>query len=182
MKAQSPGPLLSTIFIDYDNIYLSLKRKNEEAAKRFARDAGVWLREIESGSLITPTNALAVNTPRRIVMNRCYGNPVPRRNATDNATDMNSFPFVRHHFLRAGMEAVEPALEPEDLEGGHRTAGTRDEKDGGGQERKQLGQGQDQHAEPDQQQTDHQNPGRHAPRGLREKIRIEAKRHFKNTP
>ncbi len=107
MKAQAPGPLLSTIFIDYDNIYLSLKRKNDEAAKRFAKDAGVWLREIESGRLITPTNGLAATTPRRIVMNRCYGNPVPRRNASDNATDMNSFPFVRHHFLRAGMEAVD---------------------------------------------------------------------------
>lgn len=107
MKAQAPGPLLSTIFIDYDNIYLSLKRKNEDAAKRFAKDAGLWLREIESGSLITPTNCLAAAAPRRIVMNRCYGNPVPRRNASDNATDMNSFPFVRHHFLRAGMEAVD---------------------------------------------------------------------------
>jgi hypothetical protein len=107
MKAQSPGPLLSTIFIDYDNIYLSLKRKNEDAAKRFAKDAGLWLREIESGSLITPTNGLAATSPRRIVMNRCYGNPVPRRNASDNATDMNSFPFVRHHFLRAGMEAID---------------------------------------------------------------------------
>lgn len=107
MKAQSPGPLLSTIFIDYDNIYLSLKRKSEEAAKRFAKDAGVWLREIESGRLITPTNGLAADAPRRIVMNRCYGNPVPRRNSSDNATDMNSFPFVRHHFLRAGMEAVD---------------------------------------------------------------------------
>lgn len=107
MKAQAPGPLLSTIFIDYDNIYLSLKRKSDEAAKRFAKDAGVWLREIESGRLITPTNGLATDTPRRIVMNRCYGNPVPRRNASDNATDMNSFPFVRHHFLRAGMEAVD---------------------------------------------------------------------------
>ena len=107
MKAQAPGPLLSTIFIDYDNIYLSLKRKNEEAAKRFAKDANVWLREIESGRLITPTNGLAAAGPRRIVMNRCYGNPVPRRNASDNATDMNSFPFVRHHFLRAGMEAVD---------------------------------------------------------------------------
>lgn len=107
MKAQSPGPLLSTIFIDYDNIYLSLKRKSEDAAKRFAKDAGLWLREIESGRLITATNGLAANAPRRIVMNRCYGNPVPRRNSSDNATDMNSFPFVRHHFLRAGMEAVD---------------------------------------------------------------------------
>jgi hypothetical protein len=107
MKAQAPGPLLSTIFIDYDNVYLSLKRKSEEAAKRFAKDAGIWLREIESGRLITPTNGLAMPGPRRIVMNRCYGNPVPRRNASDNATDMNSFPFVRHHFLRAGMEAID---------------------------------------------------------------------------
>ena len=44
---------------------------------------------------------------RRIVMNRCYGNPVPRRNTHDNSTDMNSFPFVRHHFLRAGFEVVD---------------------------------------------------------------------------
>jgi uncharacterized LabA/DUF88 family protein len=107
MKGQESGPLLSTIFIDYDNIYLSLKRKNDEAAKRFAKDAAVWLREIESGKLITPTNGLRSTGSRRIVMNRCYGNPVPRRNASDNATDMNSFPFVRHHFLRAGMEAID---------------------------------------------------------------------------
>ena len=40
-------------------------------------------------------------------MSRCYGNPVPRRNAADNSTDMNSFPFVRHHFLRAGFEVVD---------------------------------------------------------------------------
>ncbi|MDX2306943.1 MAG: NYN domain-containing protein [Hyphomicrobium sp.] len=107
MKGQTTGPLLSAVFIDYDNIYLSLKRKNEDAAKRFAKDAGLWLREIESGRLITPTNSGAITAPRRIVLNRCYGNPVPRRNASDNSTDMNSFPFVRHHFLRAGMEAVD---------------------------------------------------------------------------
>jgi hypothetical protein len=40
-------------------------------------------------------------------MNRCYGNPVPRRNAHDNSTDMSSFPFVRHHFLRAGFEVID---------------------------------------------------------------------------
>ena len=40
-------------------------------------------------------------------MNRCYGNPVPRRNPHDNSTDMNSFPFVRHHFLRAGFEVID---------------------------------------------------------------------------
>lgn len=107
MKAQSTGPLLSTVFVDYDNIYLSLKRKSEEAAKRFAKDAASWLREIESGRLITPTNGISMNVPRRIVMNRCYGNPVPRRNSLDNSTDMNSFPFVRHHFLRSGFEVID---------------------------------------------------------------------------
>lgn len=107
MRRESSERLLSTVFVDYDNIYLSLKRKSEEAAKRFAKDCALWLREIENGRLITPTNTMTVNRPRRIVMNRCYGNPVPRRNQGDNSTDMNSFPFVRHHFLKAGFEVID---------------------------------------------------------------------------
>ncbi|HXF53551.1 MAG TPA: NYN domain-containing protein [Hyphomicrobiaceae bacterium] len=99
---------LTALFVDYDNIYLSLRRRSEEAAKRFAKDAGIWLKEIESGRLITSTNLpRAGGENRRIVMNRCYGNPVPRRNTHDNSTDMSSFPFVRHHFLRAGFEVVD---------------------------------------------------------------------------
>src|SRR6476661_7594273 len=107
MKREAGGPCLSAVFVDYDNIYLSLKRKSEEAAKRFAKDASGWLRGIETGRLITATNAPFADNRRRIVMNRCYGNPVPRRNANDNSTDMNSFPFVRHHFLRAGFEVID---------------------------------------------------------------------------
>lgn len=107
MKSESQGTVLSTIFVDYDNIYLSLRRKSEEAAKRFAKDSALWLRELESGRLITPTNGLPTPVQRRIVMSRCYGNPVPRRNSGDNSTDMNSFPFVRHHFLRAGFEVID---------------------------------------------------------------------------
>jgi hypothetical protein len=107
IRREAGRPFLSAVFVDYDNIYLSLKRKNEEAAKRFARDASVWTKAIESGALITSTNGPSTSEPRRIVMNRCYGNPVPRRNQTDNSTDMNSFPFVRHHFLRAGFEIID---------------------------------------------------------------------------
>ncbi len=107
MTVKSNGRLLSTVFVDYDNIYLSLRRKSEDAAKAFAKNASTWLKEIESGRLITPTNGPSVEQPRRIVMNRCYGNPVPRRNQSDNSTDMNSFPFVRHNFLRAGFEVVD---------------------------------------------------------------------------
>ena len=107
MKREAGGPCLSAVFVDYDNIYLSLKRKSEEAAKSFAKDASGWLRGIENGRLITATNAPFSDDRRRIVMNRCYGNPVPRRNTHDNSTDMNSFPFVRHHFLRAGFEVID---------------------------------------------------------------------------
>jgi len=107
MKRESSGPVLSTVFVDYDNIYLSLKRKNEDAAKRFAKDSNVWLQGIVSGELITPTSPYVATTERRIAMNRCYGNPVPRRNAHDNSTDMNSFPFIRHHFLRSGFEVID---------------------------------------------------------------------------
>src|SRR5262245_21615335 len=107
MKRDAGGPCLSAVFVDYDNIYLSLKRKSEEAAKRFAKEAPRWLREIESGRLITATNAQFGAAPRRIAMNRCYGNPVPRRNPHDNSTDMSSFPFVRHHFLRSGFEVID---------------------------------------------------------------------------
>lgn len=103
----STGAFLSAVFVDYDNIYLSLKRKNEEAAKRFAKDAGLWVKAIETGSLITATNGMLGDGTRRIVMNRCYGNPIPRRNQNDNSTDMNSFPFTRHHFLRAGFEIID---------------------------------------------------------------------------
>jgi hypothetical protein len=107
IRREAGRAFLSAVFVDYDNIYLSLKRKNEEAAKRFARDAASWIKAIESGALITSTNGSFTPEPRRIVMNRCYGNPVPRRNQSDNSTDMNSFPFVRHHFLRAGFEIID---------------------------------------------------------------------------
>jgi len=110
IRREAGRAVLSAVFVDYDNIYLSLKRKNEEAAKRFARDAGTWIKAIESGALITSTNGAFAGEPRRIVMNRCYGNPVPRRNQSDNSTDVNSFPFVRHHFLRAGFEIIEAVV------------------------------------------------------------------------
>lgn len=107
MNNESSRPILSAVFVDYDNVYLSLKRKNEEAAKRFAKDAAGWIQAIASGDLITPTNSFGGQVERRLVMNRCYGNPVPRRNQADNSTDMNSFAFVRHHFLRSGFEIID---------------------------------------------------------------------------
>ena len=107
MKRDANAPILSAIFIDYDNIYLSLRRKNEDAARRFSKDAGLWLRALEEGRLVTANRPVMDDSPRRIVSIRCYGNPAPRRNPHDNTTDMNSFSFVRHNFLRAGCEVVD---------------------------------------------------------------------------
>ena len=41
--------ILTAVLVDYDNIYLALRRKSDEAAKRFAKDSTLWLKEIESG-------------------------------------------------------------------------------------------------------------------------------------
>ncbi|MEM7775684.1 MAG: NYN domain-containing protein [Pseudomonadota bacterium] len=99
--------MLSAVFVDYDNIYLSLRRKNEDAARRFAKDAGRWIAALQSGQLIRPSIPGETQAPRRLVMNRCYGNPIPRKNPNENSTDMNSFPFVRNHFLRTGFEIID---------------------------------------------------------------------------
>ena len=107
MSREPSGALLSAVFVDYDNINQSLKRKNEEAAKRFAKSACQWIKAIEDGTLITSATGQAIDGQRRLVMNRCYGNPVPRRG--QNATEMDSFPFIRHHFLRAGFEIIDCA-------------------------------------------------------------------------
>lgn len=107
MSRDSSGTFLSAVFVDYDNIYMSLKRKNEAAAKLFSKDPLKWIRAIESGRLITPLGGRTGPAHRRLVMSRCYGNPVPRRNQSDNSTDMSSFPFVRHHFLHGGFEIID---------------------------------------------------------------------------
>ena len=107
MKRESSGPILSTVFVDYDNIYLSLKRKSDEAAKRFSKESALWLQALISGDLITMNAGQNAGVERRLAMSRCYGNPVPRRNSTDNSTDMSSFPFIRHHYLRSGFEVID---------------------------------------------------------------------------
>ncbi|MEL7544628.1 MAG: NYN domain-containing protein, partial [Pseudomonadota bacterium] len=101
MDRQRVRPVLSAVFIDYDNIYLSLKRKSASAARQFARAPGVWLRELERGALVQMRDG-DEPSERRIVLNRSYGNPSTRR-AHD---DKNAFPNVRHHFVRAGCEIV----------------------------------------------------------------------------
>ncbi len=100
------GVHLSALFIDFDNIYLSLKGRDEEAAARFARNPTFWLSQIVSGALVR-TDAPTPAVRRKIIVGRCYGNPVPRRSGREGSGDPCSFAFVRHNFMRAGLEVVD---------------------------------------------------------------------------
>jgi hypothetical protein len=106
MLPTSAGVCLSALFIDFDNIYLSLKGRDEDAASRFSRNPSFWLAQIVSGALIRSEH---VNPAlrRKIIVGRCYGNPVPRRSGRENVGDPSSFGFVRHNFMRAGLEIVD---------------------------------------------------------------------------
>jgi len=106
MQAEHRGAFLSALFVDYDNVYLSLKRRSEEAAARFAQAPASWLKEIVSGRIVRREGE-APARPRRLVVNRVYGNPVPRRSGRDGPNDPNSFIFVRHHFIRSGFEVID---------------------------------------------------------------------------
>jgi hypothetical protein len=97
---------LSALFIDFDNIYLSLKSRDEEAASRFARNPVFWLSQVVSGAIIRTDLPLSP-VRRKIIVARCYGNPVPRRSGREGGADPTSFAFVRHNFMRAGMEVVD---------------------------------------------------------------------------
>jgi NYN domain len=106
MLPGNAGVCLSALFIDFDNIYLSLKGRDEEAASRFARNPSYWLTQVISGALVR-TDAPSPPVRRRIAVGRCYGNPVPRRSGRDGQGDPSSFGFVRHSFMRAGLEVVD---------------------------------------------------------------------------
>ncbi len=107
MKSESAGPVRQYGVRRLRQHLLVAQKEKRRRGQAVRHDAGLWLREIESGRLISSSTGANFNVPRRIVMTRCYGNPVPRRNSNDNSTDMNSFPFVRHHFLRAGFEVID---------------------------------------------------------------------------
>ena len=106
MLPTSAGVCLSALFIDFDNIYLSLKGRDEDAASRFSRNPSYWLAQIVSGALIR-SEFINPGVRRKIIVGRCYGNPVPRRSGREGVGDPSSFAFVRHNFMRAGLEVVD---------------------------------------------------------------------------
>ncbi len=52
MISGSAEVCLSALFVDFDNVYLSLRRQSEEAAGRFARNPQDWMSRIAQGGLV----------------------------------------------------------------------------------------------------------------------------------
>jgi hypothetical protein len=93
---------LTALFVDFDNIYISLLSKDREAATRFATDPLGWTRSLVMGSLGSrPDGQTAEPVERRLIIARVYGNPIP------HSKDRTSFSFVRSHYMHAGFEVID---------------------------------------------------------------------------
>jgi hypothetical protein len=97
---------LSALFVDFDNVYLSLRRKSEDAAGRFARNPAEWMSRIATGGLVrfkTPQDYVR----RRFAVARCYGNPGRVLVSRGGPHDPHAFATVRTNFMIAGLEVVD---------------------------------------------------------------------------
>ena len=82
----------AALFIDFDNVYLSLLNDySESVARRFANPSR-WIPWLESGAYVTDRDALVGE--RSILIRRCYGSPKRMR------------PF-RAYFVRSGFQVVD---------------------------------------------------------------------------
>jgi NYN domain len=97
---------LSALFVDFDNVYLSLRRQNEEAAGRFARNPQEWMSRIANGGLVRFKSEHDY-VRRRFAVARCYGNPGRKLVSRGGPHDPHSFASVRTNFMIAGLEVVD---------------------------------------------------------------------------
>ena len=80
------------LFVDFDNVYIGLRRLDPDAAEAFATDPGHWLSELEQGT--DPDGDFS----RRFLVRACYLNP-------------SVFSRYRPNFTRAGFQVVDcPSL------------------------------------------------------------------------
>jgi uncharacterized LabA/DUF88 family protein len=80
------------LFVDFDNVYLGLRRLDPPAAEAFANDPGRWLERLETG------RDAEGEFRRRFLVRACYLNP-------------SAFARFRPFFTRAGFRVVDcPSL------------------------------------------------------------------------
>ncbi|WP_448059675.1 NYN domain-containing protein [Cellulomonas hominis] len=91
-RPDSTRRLRCALFVDFDNVYIGLRRLDPDAAEAFATDPGHWLEELETGT--DPDGEFS----RRFLIRACYLNP-------------SVFSRYRPNFTRAGFQVVDcPSL------------------------------------------------------------------------
>lgn len=88
MSGNSKPSVLSSLFIDFDNIYLCLRNKGNRSAQAFVAYPQTWLEWLDEH--LESITGLS----RRILVKRCYMNP-------------ESFGGFRSAFLQCGFEVIE---------------------------------------------------------------------------
>lgn len=89
---ESVRRLRCALFVDFDNVYLGLRRLDPAAAAAFAQEPGHWLAALETGTDADGDFA------RRFLIRACYLNP-------------SAFSEFRPNFTRAGFTVVDcPSL------------------------------------------------------------------------
>lgn len=92
VNSKGTTQMKSALFIDFDNIYITLENQDKQAAEKFATNPDRWLGWLE--------RQLPINYPgsnfsgRSILIRRCYLNP-------------NSFSEYRPQFIRTACEVVD---------------------------------------------------------------------------
>lgn len=88
-----PRSVYTALFVDFDNIYLSLAEQDSDLADEFATNPDRWLEWLANE---LPTHYLHPDGPdtRRILIRRCYLNP-------------QSFSKYRPYFIRAAFEVID---------------------------------------------------------------------------
>jgi uncharacterized LabA/DUF88 family protein len=89
----SPSQLIaSALFVDFDNIYISLDRSDPRAAEEFASNPAHWLNWLENK--LSTEHFPAENVQRRILIRKVYVNP-------------DSFREYRFAFVRAAFDVID---------------------------------------------------------------------------
>ena len=89
-------PTKAALFIDFDNIYLSLQKSDRRAAENFARQPDRWVRWLAAGAHEPRADDQdgAKSAPRSVLLRRCYLTP-------------SRFGDYRPFFARAGFSVVD---------------------------------------------------------------------------
>lgn len=93
----TPKAIRAALFVDFDNVYLSLRNFDRRAADAFAGRPALWLDWLESGAHAALAEG-STPIPRRVLIRNCYLNPA-------------AFSRQRSFFTRAAFTVVDcPSL------------------------------------------------------------------------